>query len=155
MIEFSIKDQFGREYTEESWPDSVVVLFGSDKGGSEFNEPWAKAIQDSLKDQEGYEDLRIVAVADLRGVPFFIKPIVKAMFPDEKELWILLDWGGEFAKSYSFEKDRSNILVFDRRSHLRYQTSVAEFDSTALPALLGEIRGALQERPPLSDQTAE
>ncbi|MFQ5499032.1 MAG: hypothetical protein ACE5FH_05120 [Candidatus Zixiibacteriota bacterium] len=57
--------------------------------------------------------IKTVDYADTRGVPFFLKGMVRGKFPKEEESYILLDWKGKLAKAYDFEEKKCNILVFD------------------------------------------
>ncbi|MEZ4747113.1 MAG: hypothetical protein R3C41_13655 [Calditrichia bacterium] len=147
LIEFEMKDQFNREYTHESWGDSIIVVFGSDRDGSEFNRIWGEAIQDSLKNEPGFDKVRYVAVADLRGVPFFLKGLVKGFFPKEnRKMWILLDWKGRFAEAYHFVKGKSNILIFNRRQQMMRHFAVTEMNPEQLPEILATLRSQLKDK---------
>lgn len=147
LIEFEMKDQFNREYTHESWADSIIVVFGSDRDGSDFNRIWGEAIQDSLKNEPGFEQVRYVAVADLRGVPFFLKGLVKGFFPKEnRKMWILLDWKGQFAEAYHFVKGKSNILIFNRQQQLMRHFAVTEMNPKQLPEILATLRYQLKDK---------
>ena len=99
LISFEIKDQFDRIYTEESFKDSIIILIGSDKDGSEYNGLWAQAIVDSLKNKKGFEYIKIVPQADMSVVPAFMRAVVKLMLPKEKHKWFLVDWEGVFPKT--------------------------------------------------------
>ena len=114
LINFQLKDQFGKNYSNEDFQNTTIVLIGSDKEGSQYNEEWITAIVDSLGYKLDWTNLVFIGVADLRGVPFFLKPFVPGFFPDEKEKWILMDWDGEFAQAYNFREDFCNILIFNK-----------------------------------------
>lgn len=140
LTSFKMKDQFNREYTENYFIGSIIVLIRSDKDGSKYNGLWSRAIRDSLKDEEGFDQIKFVAVADLRGVPFFLKGLVKGKFPKEKEKWALMDWKGHFAKTYQFEKKASNIVILDRNGALVHKTFGRELDQEKLQVILEKLR---------------
>lgn len=146
LIQFEMKDQFDSLYSHEALANCVVILIGSDKDGSPFNSLWGKALHDSLQTHSAFEQIRFLPVADLRGVPFFMKGFVKGHFPKEKERRVLLDWGGKFAKSYRFTSKMSNIIIFDRNGELIYQTAARELHPETLAAMLQMLRKALEER---------
>ena len=81
LVAFKLKDQFDREYTEESWGDSIIVLFGSNKEGLEYNKIWGKAVRDSLKALNKFEKIKFVSLSDLQIVPFFLKRLVYIKLP--------------------------------------------------------------------------
>ena len=139
LVAFKLKDQFGREYSEESWGDSTIVLFGSDKGGLEFNKIWAKAVRDSLKAANKFEKIKLVGLSDLRIVPFFLKRLVYAKLPKNRKKGVLLDWQGIFPQTYRFVPDACNILIFNSAKELVHQSAVHQFDPEKLSAILEKI----------------
>ena len=140
LIEFELEDQFKRTYTHQDFIGSFMIMAGSDEGGSNFNGLWAKAIENELdRDSTDYR-VQWVGLADLRSVPFFMKGIVRGMFPDEEREWVLLDWDGLFAEHYQFKPDHSNILVFDASGELIYITWGREVDKEKVEKICSVIR---------------
>ncbi len=140
LISFELKDQFKREYTENSWTDSILLFLGSDKTGSKYNPIWAKAIYDSIHLNLPKFPLQQVGVANLSSVPFFLKGFIRNKFPDDREKWTLMDWDGTFSKTYNLVAKKCNILIFDRRRVLVYKTSVKELDKIKLREILAILR---------------
>lgn len=143
MISFELEDQFGEVYTDNSWPGKIVILLGSDKGGSTYNEIWGKAIYDSLKTEIGFEKVQMVGLSDLSSVPFFMKWVIRGKFPEEKEKWVLMDWDGEFLEAYNFKEDAANILIFNSDKILVYQESLTEIDDKILSEILRIIKSLI------------
>jgi hypothetical protein len=143
LIEFEIEDQFDVLHTDEEHVGAILVVVGSDKGGSEYNASWGQAIRDSVSGTAGADAIHFLRVADVRGVPFFLKGTVKGMFPEEREEWVLLDWKGTLAKAYEFEKDQSNVLVFDRDGRLAAQTHGTSLEAEKLTHIAGVLRELL------------
>jgi hypothetical protein len=81
----------------------------------------------------------VVEVADLRGVPFFMKGSVKKKFPADRSQWVLMDWKGELATTFEFESATCSILLFDWNGILRLHVAVQELDQD----LLGQILDAI------------
>lgn len=140
LISFKLEDQFGRTYTEKDFENKIVIAICSDKDGSKYNSAWGRAIHDSLKDDIGFGQVKFLPVADVRGVPFFMKGFVKGKFPKEEERWVLLDWKGRFAKAYDMKEEMSNIILFNNDGMLIYKTYVQELDSQELNTILSKIR---------------
>ena len=119
LISFSIKDQFDRLHTHGRYHSAVVVVTWGDREGSNFIGNWESALSDSLTAEIKSFRVREIAVAHLKGVPFFIKGKIKGYFPKDPDEWVLMDWGGEFNKAYDCTKDHCNLLVFGRDGKLR------------------------------------
>lgn len=143
LIEFDLKDQFDREYSHESWQGKILIVIGSDREGSQYNERWGEAIHKALADSPGFSYVQFVGVADLRGVPFFLKSFVKGKFPENRSKWLLMDWKGAFAKSYQFKGDVSNILIFAPRGERLLQKTVTQLDPAALDEIVQTVKAQM------------
>ena len=139
LVDFELADQFDQVYTDEDFVGSVLVLIGGNRKGSSYTGGWTRAIQSSIDGHPGAEDVQMVGLADLRGVPFFIKGLVKSKFPQQPENWVLMDWKGHLPKTYSFEPGSANILIFDREGALVLQTHGQEVEEKKAAVLAGEI----------------
>ena len=136
LISFKLEDQFGNEYTENDFLGRISLLIGSDKEGSQYNRLWASAIYDSLEEWGKTELVIMIPIADLRGVPFFLKGFVKRKFPKQRDNWVILDWKGRFPKSYDFVAHQTNLLVFDQKGNLIYFTHGEEPDHENIRSIL-------------------
>ncbi len=139
LIPFELEDQFDRAHSDRDLRDRVVVVFGSDRKGSRYNDRWVKPVQDLIGRGDRGGKILIVEIADLRGVPFFVRGGVKKKFPRGSENAVLMDWKGRFAKSYGFAAGVCNILVFDRRGNLVHRIAVEEQDPGTLAVLRREL----------------
>lgn len=147
LVTFKLEDQFGVKTTEEDVSGKIVILIGSGKEGSEYNAVWGKTIHDSLNADDGYEDIVFLPLADLRGVPFFMKSFVKSRFPKEAEKRVLLDWKGDIPKAYDFAPDSSNVLVFDRAGKLIFRTHGLQPAQDQIDPLISAVRDAMANKP--------
>ena len=102
LLDFELEDQFGNVHRRSDVQGTVVLLNGSDKGGVQFNGVWGKAIEGALGDHPAYDQISLLAYANLRGVPFFLKKLIRGKFPQEPERWTLMDWKGVIASAYEF-----------------------------------------------------
>ncbi len=139
LIQFEMEDQFKREYNREQFRGQVAVVIASDREGSEYNREWITALIDSLALNERDGDIAFIGVADVQGVPFFMKAIVRGFMPDEKENWVLLDWDGKFANTYTMKEEHCNILVFDKAGKKHLQTAVTRLDNAVLGQIVEKI----------------
>ena len=53
-----------------------------------------------------------------------------------KKKWVLMDWKGEFSKTYEFIEEQCNILIFGPQQNLVYQTSVKELNNIKIREIL-------------------
>lgn len=136
LIPFTLKDQFERVYTREDFLGKILLVVGSDKEGSSFNRLWGKAIHDSLKKYQLNWDVQFLPVADVQGVPFFLKGYVKGKFPREKKSWILMDWQGLFTRAYEFTPGATNILLIRGDGRVAYQMHGREPENEKINRLL-------------------
>lgn len=140
LISFKIEDQFSKEYTEKSWQDSVLVVFGSDKDGAKYNEIWAKALYEEYKSQTLKIPIAYVGVADLSSVPFFLKGTVKKFFQKGNDNGIIMDWDGVFTDNYAFKDDMCNILLFDYNRNLIYKAAVTTLENEKVLEIINRLK---------------
>jgi hypothetical protein len=145
LIDYEIEDQFNAMHERADVDGRVVLLIGSDKDGSEFNALWGKAINDALIDVSQSDQIIQLPQADLRGVPFFVKGMVKEKFPQEPEKWVMMDWKGVMAKAYDFVPGFTNLLVFSSTGALQYQSAVQQIDEDELKDLVATLQAALAQ----------
>jgi hypothetical protein len=143
LIEFEIQDQFHHVHRSTDYLGRVIVVIGSGKGGREYNAPWGRALHDSLSSEFAGDELVFVPVADVRGVPFFLKGHVRGKFPREKRKWALVDWKGQFAQAYNWNPQACNLLVFGRDGSLVYQMYGRELEAMKLLVVVNTIRDLL------------
>ncbi len=144
LIDFKVEDQFKKIHTRDEVRGKLFIIVGADRKGSEFTGAWSDAIMSGIR-RLGVQD-RVVAVglADLRGLPFFLKGMIRGKFAEKSKGWSIMDWKGVFPKAYGFENDRANILVFGPDGGLLHRTSGQEVVPGEIDVLLGKIEKALQ-----------
>lgn len=140
-LAFSLKDQLDREHTEAESAGQVTLLTVADRKGSTFLGAWSKAIGTELGRTE-HPPVRWVGAATLSGVPSFMRGMVKKMFGADEKRWTLMDWKGQFAKTYSLPAERASLLVFAPDRRLLFQTSGQAVDPAVVSALVAAIVAA-------------
>ncbi len=145
LIEFEIEDQFKVQHDRESLIGEPFYLVGSDREGKVYNRQWSPAIRDSLEARGIENGIKHIGLADLRGVPFFLKGFVRGKFPKENVAPILMDWKGKFPKTYDFMPGDCNILVFDARGELILRHHGKEPDAAGLVRVLDAIQAAVAD----------
>lgn len=140
LIPFEIEDQFEVVHRDTDYAGRILIVIGSDRGGSEFNAGWGVALTEALEEEEHFDRIAFLPLADLTGVPFFVKGMVRGRFPTDPEQWVAMDWDGVFDEAYTFIEDSSNIFVFTPQGQLLQRAHGQEVDETVLQSLLSPIR---------------
>ena len=148
LVDFELEDQFGEVHRRADVQGTVVLLIGSDKGGSSFNGLWGNAIHEALQEHHRYDRISQLAYSDLRGVPFFLKGMIRSKFPEDPDNWALMDWKGVIAKAYDFVPKASNTLVFASDGTLVHHASGREVDERAIQEIVAVLRDLLNEAYP-------
>ena len=146
LQEFEISDQFDVLHTDAEFREVVTVFLGADRKGTAYTEEWWTALGPALGDLVADGELQIVQFAHLRGVPFFVRGKVKKAFPDDPSAWVLLDWKGHFSRTYGFQKDSLNVLVFDAKGDLVLRRAVHDLDQSILEDMVLSIRAACGQK---------
>ncbi len=140
LIDFRIKDQFGKLHTSGSFRNSVAIVVSGDRKGYEYTKEWSPVLADSLAVEVKSFRVRFIPHAHLKGAPFFMKGTIKGKFSEAPDKWVLMDWGGEFNQAYELKEDHCNIVVFDQDGLKRIQLAVQQFDQQIFTRLLTGIR---------------
>lgn len=140
LIPFEIEDQFEEVHRDADYANRILIVIGSDRDGSEFNPVWGEALTAALEGEDGYARIAMLPVADLQGVPFFVKGMVRGRFPEDPEQWVAMDWDGVFSEAYGFVESSSNILVFAPGGRLVQRAHGRELDAAVLQSLVSPIR---------------
>lgn len=139
LIDFEIEDQFEAEHSRAGFLGRPLLIIGSNRDGSAFNRLWSAQIKDSLAARGLAGRVTQIGLADMRGVPFFLKGFVRGKFPKEEAGPILMDWKGRFPQAYDFMPGESNLLVFDAEGGLQVRHHGKEPDDAGLARVLDAI----------------
>jgi len=144
LIDFSLADQFGRVHARDDYRGEVVVMVGSDRSGNRYVPAWLEAVRDGVAGEPGWERIRTLGVADVRGVPGFLRPVIAAAIPRTPTAGVLLDWDGLFARAYDFVPGECNVLVADRDGRVVFRTSGREVERVRAGLLVQHLRALLR-----------
>lgn len=146
LIEFEMEDQFRTVHQRSDVTGDVVVLIGSDRGGSDYNAAWRDALQEALRSDPRHDRVSFVSHADLRVVPRPARGLARRVLVNHTERPVLTDWNGTLAEAYDYAPGVSNLLVFAPDGALVHQAAGREPDDEAIDdlvaivvALLGEL----------------
>ena len=141
LIEFELADQFDRPHTDAELRGRVTLLVSSGRRGSRYQGEWTGRLRRVLAGRDG--EAVLVEVADLRGVPFFMRGSVKKKFPGESGDGVLMDWRGDIARAYDLDPDLCTVLLFDRSGVLVRRASGGEPEPGTLATLIDRLDAEL------------
>ncbi len=134
LISFELEDQFGKTLSAEDLEGRPVLVIAADGSASDFTGAWSAALGDVIA-RLGLEDqVEVLGLADLCGVPSFMRERVRESFSTDPKDAALLDWKGDFAMAYDFEKRYCNLLLFGADGAVAQQAAVRELDDGVLDA---------------------
>ena len=116
--DFSIEDQFEREWKAKSFKGTTVVFVLSDRSGYEYSDNWTKVLVPRFKDAA----VRFVPVADVQEVPGFLKGFIRGQFKDKFSYSVLMDWEGVLIKGLKMTGGYPNLVVVNRKGVVEHVT---------------------------------
>lgn len=143
LIQFEMQDQFKTVYTDSTFRGEALVVLVADKGGKLYSRAWSPALRDSMVAWSWADQVKVVGVAHMKGVPFFLKGMIRGKLPKEPKKWMLLDWDGKFYGSYACTEDTCNVLLFDRTGSLRHRLVVGPVAQAPMDSIHGLIEHSL------------
>jgi len=108
-VDFELRDQFGKALAYRFPKERVSVLTFGDRKGSAQIEGWVRPIYERYGERV---DLHGVAV--LTSVPSLFQGYARRQFRKQVKYPVLLDFKGDVARGYGYEKDGANVFVIDR-----------------------------------------
>jgi hypothetical protein len=124
LPDLTLQDQEGRTLELSSLRGRVVVVVYGGRAGVEEHSAWGKRLDAELRergvyraeDPEATRPVRILAVAEMGGIPETFRPLIRAAVRPgvEKGYSLWLDWEDRMARSFGAHEPHSTVLVADR-----------------------------------------
>lgn len=115
---FTLEDQFERKWQHTDFATQPVVYVISDRDGYAYSTNWTTPlIRDFGK------RVKFVPIADVRGVPGFLKGYIRGRFRGEFKYPVLLDWDGTVTTGIQFTAGYPNLLIVDPNRTIIYKTA--------------------------------
>lgn len=105
---FTLSDQFGTNHSVRFPSSQPTILLVGDRAGAPQLEPWISEIKRCLGSQ-----VAMTGVADVTGVPGFLRGMIRSRFRERYTHPILLDFSGSVSRSLPLEKSQANIFVIE------------------------------------------
>jgi len=114
-LSFDLEDQFGDLHSTADVEGRPVIVIGSDRAGRRESQIWAQTVGSLMEtDAELQGRAEILRIADLRGVPAFLKGSVRKQLRRGLETPLLLDWDGQVVGIYDFQPEIANVVLLNR-----------------------------------------
>jgi len=133
---FTLSDQFKKEHTQVFPGKRVIVLALADRKGSKQLEDWITPFYKRYEEQ-----IDIYGVANLKGVPKVMKPLLRKLFRKGLDYPVMMDWSGEVCKALSYDAGKANILILCPKGVIRHRINgkVTEKDLQACFSKVDEL----------------
>ncbi len=145
-LDFSLEDQFGNTHRDEDCGGAVTILLGGDRKGSAYIDEWGPELHRILAGPLDQGTVCSVGFANLKGAPFFVKKKIIKSFPTDPEAWTILDWKGEIARRWGFEKGAANFYLFDRGGRLVFHDSLRDFEQERFDRIVEAVKTTVSDR---------
>jgi len=129
LPDLALQDQEGRALQLASLRGRVVVIVYGGRAGMEEHSAWGKRLDAELRqrgvyrteDPETGRPVRILAVAEMGGIPEAFQPIIRAAIRPgvEKGYSLWLDWDDRMKQLFGGHDPHSTVLVADREGTVR------------------------------------
>lgn len=112
---FTLEDQYERKWQHSDFRSPLVVYVISDRAGYSYSANWTTPLV-----REYGQRIRFVPIADVRGVPGFLKGYIRSRFKKEFSYPVLLDWDGTITNGIHFTAGYTNLAIVDANRSIRY-----------------------------------
>ena len=139
-LSFELEDQFGDRHSTGDLEGKPVILIGGDRAGRQGSQDWALTVGKLLETDVALQGrAEVLRIADLRGVPGFLKGTVTKQLRKSLSTSLLLDWDGQVVSPYGFQPNLANVVLLDREGAvlLRIESSQPREEE------IGELKEAL------------
>ena len=138
---FSLEDQYERRWKHNDFQSPLVVYVISDRSGYSYSSNWTTPLVAEYRNR-----IRFVPIADVRGVPGFLKGYIRKRFKDEFKYPILMDWEGIITTGIKFTPGYPNLVIVDANRTIRHLTS-GEGTASQLQSFRKQLNTLLNDKP--------
>lgn len=113
---FALSDQFKKEHKQVFPGSRSIVLALADRKGSEQLEDWITPFYKRYEEQ-----VDIFGVANLKGVPGLMKPLLRKLFRRGLDYPVMMDWTGEVCETLQYKAGKANIFILCPEGVIRHR----------------------------------
>ena len=143
--DFSLPDQFGHTRDIKFPGEKIMLLTVADRKGAKEIETWIAPI----RGRYGH-DLQIEGIADVSSAPAGMHRLVRNAIREQITYPIMLDWKGDIAKSFRYQRGHANIYILNPKGQIIWQHAgpASEEGIHVLLRLLDQHLGQTESRTP-------
>lgn len=108
-----LNDQYDQEQVMTFPATNVIFLTIADRKGSEQIGAWITALK-----ARPASPVDIRGLADLGGVPGFLRGRIRKQFRETIHYPVMMDWSGRVCARFNYVADSANIYIIDRNGNL-------------------------------------
>jgi hypothetical protein len=137
---FTLCDQFKIEHKQVFPGSRIIVLTLADRKGSEQLEDWVTPFYKRYEEQ-----VDIFGVANLKGVPGFMKPLLRKLFRKGLDYPVMMDWTGEICEALQYKAGKANIFILCPKGVIRHRIN-GKVTGRDLQNCFSEVDGLLKKQ---------
>jgi hypothetical protein len=113
---FALKDQYGDPHQYRFPRESPGVIVFADRKGSSQLEAWIQGLH------QRYESaIEIHGVAKLKGVPAFMRGMLRTIFRNNLDYPVMIDWTGKVSDLYDYPGEVAMLCVVDPQGREQFR----------------------------------
>ena len=134
-----MSDQFGEKLSTSDLDELPVILILADRRGSSHSELWGTELEAEFERMS--IPVHFLAVADLTGSPYVLRPLIRGHIRRKHPTSVLLDWKGLFKNNFNTEDEVANLYVFDAQHELVYSAHETSVQAHKVVQIVDIVQG--------------
>lgn len=149
VVQFRLPDQFGRVYDAAEYRGRRFYVVAAGSGGRSAATAWGTMLPRALAagaDPAPAADTLpapVVLVADLRGVPRWLRGLVRGRFPHARRDAVLLDWTGALAVQLALDPARCTVVAVSPAGRPMLRLTTLSADTAEVAAFVRRADAAM------------
>jgi hypothetical protein len=137
---FTLEDQYERRWRHNDFKTALVVYVISDRSGYSYSTNWTQPLVTEFGSR-----VRFVPIADVRGVPGFLKSYIRKRFKEEFKYPVLLDWEGVVTTRIDIRSGYPNLAIVDDKGMIQHLTA-GKGTATQIESFRTQLNRLLNEK---------
>ena len=113
---FTLIDQYKAEHKQEFPRERISIFALADRKGSDQLEDWIAPFYERYE-----ENVDICGIANLKGVPKLLQPMIRRLFRKGVAYPVMMDWTGSVCESFGYQAGMADIFVVSRDGTLLHR----------------------------------